>query len=118
MKDVPHPTKTNAQSKDELTVKETYNVVSDTVVGVNVRAKDNLIQGSIILVTVIIGLATGHMYEGFLMLGGLGGLIIGFLVSGIFLMIYRPIYFMKKIAEGTVLILIGIAFGSLITFFG
>ena len=118
MKDVPHPTKTNAQSKDELTAKETYNIVSDTVVGVNVRAKDNLIQGSIILVTVIIGLAIGHMYGGFLMLGGLGGLIIGFLVSGIFLMIYRPIYFMKKIAEGTVLILIGIAFGSLITFFG
>ena len=91
MKDVPHPTKTNPQSKGGLTAKETYNVVSDTVVGVNVRAKDNLIQGSIILVTVIIGLVIGQMYGGFLLLGGLGGLIVGFLGSGIFLMIYRAV---------------------------
>ena len=74
-----------------LSTKETYNVVSDTVVGVNVRAKDNLIQGSIILVTVIIGLVIGQMYGGFLLLGGLGGLIVGFLGSGIFLMIYRAV---------------------------
>ena len=91
MKDVPQPTKTNAQSKNRLTAKETYNVVSDTVIGVNVRAKDNLIQGSIILVTVIIGLVIGHMYGGFLLLGGLGGLILCFLGSGNFLMIYRAV---------------------------
>ena len=31
------------------------------------------------------------MYGGFLLLGGLGGLIVGFLGSGIFLMIYRAV---------------------------
>ena len=85
MKDLP-PKIEQSQSKDGLTAKETYNVVSDTVVGVNVRAKDNLIQGLIILFTVIAGLVIGQMYGGFLLLGGL---IVGFLGSGIFLMIYR-----------------------------
>ena len=90
MKTLP-PKIEESQSKDGLTAKETYNVVSDTVVGVNVRAKDNLIQGVIILFTVIIGLVIGQMYGGFLLLGGLGGLIVGFLGSGIFLMIYRAV---------------------------
>ena len=90
MKELP-PQIEKAEPKKRLSSKETYNVVSDTVVGVNVRAKDNLIQGSIILVTVIIGLVIGHMYGGFLLLGGLGGLIVGFLGSGIFLMIYRAV---------------------------
>ena len=90
MKTLP-PKIEESQSKDGLTAKETYNVVSDTVVGVNVRAKDNLIQGVIILFTVIIGLVIGQMYGGFLLLGGLGGLIVGFLASGIFLMIYRAV---------------------------
>ena len=79
------------EPKERLSSKETYNVVSDTVVGLNIRKKDNLIQGIIILVAIIIGLITGQMYGGFLMLGGLGGLIIGFLGSGIFLMIYRAV---------------------------
>jgi hypothetical protein len=80
-----------AKPKEGLSSKETYNVVSDTVVGINVRMKDNLIQGLIILVTIIIGLVIGQMYGGFLLLGGLAGLIVGFLVSGIFLMIYRAV---------------------------
>ena len=90
MKELP-PQIEKAEPKIGLSSKETYNVVSDSVVGVNVRAKDNLIQGSIILVTVIIGLVIGQMYGGFLLLGGLGGLIVGFLGSGIFLMIYRAV---------------------------
>ena len=90
MKELP-PQIEKAEPEKGLSSKETYNVVSDTVVGVNIRKKDNIIQGLIILVTVIIGLVIGQMYGGFLMLGGLGGLIIGFLVSGIFLMIYRAV---------------------------
>jgi uncharacterized membrane protein len=90
MKELP-PQIEKEEPKKGLSSKETYNAVSDTVVGVNVRKKDNIIQGLIILVTVIIGLVIGQMYGGFLMLGGLGGLIIGFLVSGIFLMIYRAV---------------------------
>ena len=90
LKDLP-PKIEQSQSKDGLTAKETYNVVSDTVVGVNVRAKDNLIQGLIILFNVIAGLVIGQMYGGFLLLGGLGGLIVGFLGSGIFLMIYHAV---------------------------
>jgi Na+/H+-translocating membrane pyrophosphatase len=87
MKELP-PQIEKEEPKKGLSSKETYNAVSDTVVGVNVRKKDNIIQGLIILVTVIIGLVIGQMYGGFLMLGGL---IIGFLVSGIFLMIYRAV---------------------------
>ena len=90
MKELP-PQIEKAEPEKGLSSKETHNVVSDTLVGVNVRKKDNIIQGLIILVTVIIGLVIGQMYGGFLMLGGLGGLIIGFLVSGIFLMIYRAV---------------------------
>ena len=90
MKELP-PQIEKAEPEKGLSSKETYNVVSDTLVGVNVRKKDNIIQGLIIIVTVIIGLVIGQMYGGFLMLGGLGGLIIGFLVSGIFLMIYRAV---------------------------
>jgi len=90
MKELP-PQIEKAEPEKGLSSKETYNVVSDTLVGVNVRKKDNIIQGLIILVTVIIGLVIGQTYGGFLMLGGLGGLIIGFLVSGIFLMIYRAV---------------------------
>ena len=82
MKELP-PQIEKAEPEKGLSSKETYNVVSDTLVGVNVRKKDNIIQGLIILVTVIIGLLIGQTYGGFLMLGGLGGLIIGFLVSGI-----------------------------------
>jgi len=90
MKELP-PQIEKAEPEKGLSSKETYNVVSDTLVGINVRKKDNIIQGLIILVTVIIGLVIGQTYGGFLMLGGLGGLIIGFLVSGIFLMIYRAV---------------------------
>ena len=90
MKNLP-PKIEKAEPKDGLSSKETYNFVSDTVVGINVRKKDNLIQGLIILVTIIIGLVIGQMYGGFLLLGGLAGLIVGFLVSGISLMIYRAI---------------------------
>ena len=90
MKSLP-PQIEKKEPKERLSSKETYNVVSDTVVGLNIRKKDNLIQGIIILVAIIIGLVTGQMYGGFLMLGGLGGLIIGFLGSGIFLMIYRAV---------------------------
>ena len=64
MKNLP-PKIEESQSKDGLTAKETYNVVSDTVVGVNVRARDNLIQGVIILFTVIIGLVSGKCMEDF-----------------------------------------------------
>ena len=91
MKKNPPPIIEQKENKKEHSSKETYNVVSDTVIGINARKKDNLIQGIIILVTVIIGLVIGHMYGGFLLLGGLGGLIVGFLGSGIFLMIYRAI---------------------------
>ena len=90
MKELP-PQIEKAEPKKGLSSKETYNVVSDTVVGVNVRKKDNIIQGLIILVTVIIGLVIGQVYGGFLLLGGLGGLIVGFLGSGFYLMVFRAV---------------------------
>ena len=70
---------------------DAYNIVSDTVTGVNVRLKDSVVQ----LVACVIGLLLGGLL-GFILGGltGLGvgcvlGLIAGVLVSGFFIMIYR-----------------------------
>lgn len=74
-----------------------YNLVSDTVVGVNVRVRDNLFQLGFIVVSVFIGLIVGYFVAGpqerplGLVFGAIGGLIGGTFVSGIILMIYRAV---------------------------
>lgn len=77
-----------------------YNIVSDTVTGVNVRARDNLFQAAFIGVTMFLLAAVGAIlawlksqwglpwFAGAL-IGAFAGLVIGFFASGIFLMIYR-----------------------------
>lgn len=78
-----------------MTARETYNVVSDTVVGVNVRWRDNLIQALIILVFAAIGAGVGWRMAGDedvrgpIALGAVGGLVAGTLVSGVALMVFR-----------------------------
>ena len=84
------------ENKKGITSKETYNIVSDTVVGVNARKSDNLLQAKIIIITIIIGAIIGGIFSGKILLIGLGlgafaGLILGFLGSGIYLMIFRAV---------------------------
>ncbi|MBI4568356.1 MAG: hypothetical protein HY719_08150 [Planctomycetes bacterium] len=76
-----------------LTGRQTYNVVSDTAIGLNFRARDNLWQGVFILAWVVVGLGAGWLASDVqplgILIGATAGLIVGFLVSGVFLMIYR-----------------------------
>jgi hypothetical protein len=77
-----------------------YNVVSDTVTGVNVRASDNKFQAVFVFVAVLIVAAVGAIlvalngqwglpWFGGALIGGFAGLVVGVLFSGIFLMVYR-----------------------------
>ncbi|MFM2095470.1 MAG: hypothetical protein RIS70_2594 [Planctomycetota bacterium] len=79
-----------------------YNIVSDTVVGVNVRGRDNLFQAIFILVSALLGAAIGARLKWFnkewdapvlvgALAGLLAGLVIGLFASGIVLMVYRTI---------------------------
>lgn len=80
---------------EAMTGRQTYNVVSDTVTGANVRLKDNVVQGLAILVCLVLGVVIGAIaatdrVTG-AVLGGFVGLLVGLFGSGIFLMIYRAI---------------------------
>ena len=73
---------------------EVYNIVTDTVAGINVRWKDNIIQFAVIAACVLLGLLIGALAVRDCMIlgviiGGFAGLVVGFFGSGIFLMIYR-----------------------------
>ena len=52
------------ENKKGITSKETYNIVSDTVVGVNARKSDNLLQAKITIITIIIGAIIGVIFNG------------------------------------------------------
>ena len=69
----------------------TYNLLADKIGGVpNVRKKDNLCQaitvGVFLIVGVIVGWFAGEWPEGVL-LGALGGLVAGTLISGMVIMV-------------------------------
>jgi len=78
-----------------LTNRQSYNVISDTVVGANLRFKDNLFQAIAIAVCIAIGVVIGasvlHERLPGALVGGFAGLIVGFFGSGIFLMIFRAV---------------------------
>lgn len=82
-----------------MTDQQVYNVVTDTVIGPNLRVRDNVIQGVSILVCLVIGAIVGALLiEEWLpgaLVGGFGGLLIGLFGSGIFLMIYRGLRHMR-----------------------
>ena len=81
------------EDKKEITSKDTYNIVSDTVVGINARKSDNLLQAKIVIITIIVGVIFGGVFFGKigLGLGAFAGLIIGFLGSGFYLMVFRAV---------------------------
>lgn len=79
-----------------------YNVVSDTVIGVNVRWSDNKFQAVFVAASVGILALLGSIlcllfpnwdlpWFGGALIGGFGGMIFGIFASGIFLMFYRAI---------------------------
>lgn len=83
-----------------------YNVVSDTVTGVNLRGSDNKFQAKFILVSVVLLAALGALlawlntswqlpWFGGAIVGAFAGLVFGVLASGIVLMIYRGARHMK-----------------------
>jgi hypothetical protein len=79
----------------QLTGRETYNVITDTVTGVNLRVSDNVFQAIVSLVCLALGATIGAM--GFqervpaALVGGFIGLVVGLFGSGIWLMCYRAI---------------------------
>lgn len=77
-----------------------YNVVVDTVTGVNARWSDNAFQAIFIAVSVAVIAALGALlaflnpswnlpWFGGALFGGFAGLLFGVLASGIYLMLYR-----------------------------
>lgn len=88
----------NEQHNSELSSKETYNIVADTAVGVNVRWQDNLIQAITIFVFALIGGLIGFTAVtrvssmdriGGVLVGIIIGLVAGLLFSGTGIMLYR-----------------------------
>ncbi|HZL88698.1 MAG TPA: hypothetical protein VFB96_10025 [Pirellulaceae bacterium] len=76
-----------------LRSRDVYNIVTDVGVGPNVRMRDNLLQGLVIVIAAIIGILVGAFFIqdrlAGCVLGGFVGLLVGLFGSGIFLMIYR-----------------------------
>lgn len=83
-----------------------YNVVSDTVGGLNVRKSDNRFQayfiGVSVLLFAVVGAAVAFFnprwelpWFGGALIGSFAGLVCGFFASGIWLMIYRGIQHLR-----------------------
>jgi hypothetical protein len=97
----------DADSKDGISSsKAAYNIVSDTVTGVNFRGRDNLFQAKFIAASVtvlaLVGIGLSLLnadwelpWYGGAMIGGFAGMVIGVFVSGIFLMVYRAVGHIK-----------------------
>lgn len=91
------------------TARDAYNLVSDTVSGVNIRKSDNMFQLKVIMVCMLLGATIGGIVgallsdadsrlvsalAGCLSLGFLG-VVLGLFGSGIYLMIYRAVRHFK-----------------------
>lgn len=88
-------TRPDGPEKRPLTDREKFNLITDTVAGPNLRLKDNLYQGLAVLVCILLGAGIGFLTVTDQKLGALAGgfigLVVGFLASGTFLMIYRAV---------------------------
>ena len=75
------------------TGEQTYKIVSDTVIGVNVRGRDNLLQALVIVTCLVLGAGLGLLVASDrklgAMIGAALGMVAGLLGSGGFLMVYR-----------------------------
>lgn len=90
------------QAAHQTTGRETYNIVSDTTVGVNIRWSDNAFQAVVILAAVVLLALVGTVlailnadwqlpWYGGAGIGAAAGLVLGFFGSGFYLMIYRAV---------------------------
>jgi hypothetical protein len=79
-----------------------YNIVTDTVTGVNVRWSDNKFQAIFVFVSILLASLTGAVlaalnarwnlpWYGGALIGSFAGLVIGIFASGTFLMFYRAV---------------------------
>ncbi len=95
-----------SEPREILSGQATYNVVSDTVAGLDLRKRDNTFQALFILAAVVLLAVVGAVlaalngrwelpWYGGALFGGLAGLVIGLFASGIFLMIYRAVQHIK-----------------------
>jgi hypothetical protein len=91
----PNPIPPQHQSTDQ----KVYNIVSDTLIGANVRKKDNLYQALAIAICLFLGIAIGALVTRDRILGAVVGGFIGVLAglfgSGFFLMIFRGIQHLR-----------------------
>ena len=90
------PDKTTPDKRsDGLTGRQAYNAVTDTVMGPNIRLKDNVIQSIIVVLGLVLGATIGAVVvEARLagaLVGGFIGMVVGLFGSGIFLMVYRAV---------------------------
>ncbi|QDT46299.1 hypothetical protein Pan258_03170 [Symmachiella dynata] len=89
-----------SQPQSVSATRASYNLFSDTVIGVNTRKSDNKFQAIFIGISILVLAAVGGLiavwntewempwYAGAL-LGAFAGLVFGTFASGIFLMFYR-----------------------------
>jgi hypothetical protein len=94
-------TNTSQDKKQSLTpAHAAYNVVTDTVTGVNVRWTDNRFQAMFVFISMVVTALLGALlaalssrwnlpWYGGALIGSFAGLVIGIFGSGIFLMFYR-----------------------------
>lgn len=77
----------------DFTAEETFNIVTDTVTGPNLRWKDNLYQGLIVLGCIPIGAGIGALLTSErgpgAVLGAIIGPVVGLLLSGLIIGILR-----------------------------
>ncbi len=94
------------EDKNRQTAKESYNMVADTVTGVNVRWSDNKLQAIFVFASVVIAFLIGATlavlnprwnlpWYGGALLGVFLGLVFGIFASGVFLMFYRAARHLK-----------------------
>jgi hypothetical protein len=90
----------DSQGGKNMSSRQAYNVVADTVAGLNIRKSDNLFQlkciGICALLLSVVGAIValripdaGFPWYGGAIVGAVGGVVIGVFGSGIFLMIFR-----------------------------
>lgn len=100
------PSNAPGAERSQLSDRATYNVVADTLTGVNARWSDNLFQAVFILVSMMLAAITGVAlaalnvqwglpWFGGALIGALLGMVLGLFGSGIFLMIYRAVRHMR-----------------------
>ena len=96
----------NKRSENLSAGQASYNIVSDTVFGLNTRKGDNKFQAKCIFVSVLLLATVGAVlaalirdwdlpWYGGALIGAFAGLITGVFGSGIYLMVYRALQHLK-----------------------